>query len=65
MSNRTDDTERYIIYASFFIIVILSVLLGLSETDYYSIITIFMIVAIAISNIIYLYGKYRKKGKLF
>ena len=61
MSNGTGDTERYIIYASFFIIVILSVLLGLNESDYLSILTIFMIAIIAIGNIVYLYGKYRKR----
>jgi len=60
ISNKMSESERKILYASLFLIVIVAVILGLREDDIYSLISLFLIVVIAISNVLYFYTKMKK-----
>jgi hypothetical protein len=60
ISNKMTESERKILYASLFLIVIVAVILGLREDDIYSLISLFLIVVIAISNVLYFYTKMKK-----
>lgn len=58
---KVNETERRIIYLSFAIIIILSLLMNYSQDQMTSLITLFLIIMIAIANIIYFNSKRKSK----
>ena len=61
MKPRISDTERRLIYLSLIVIVVLAVLMQYGLQDIYSLVALFIIVVVAIGNIVYLYNRSRKK----
>ena len=61
MSNRISENERRIIYLSVFVVIMLAIFFGLSNDQTYSIIAVLLIVIIAIGNVVYIYGRMRRK----
>jgi lipoprotein signal peptidase len=61
MSNRISENERRIIYLSVFVIIMLTILFGLHNDQTYSIVAMLLIVIVAIGNIVYIYGRMRRK----
>lgn len=61
MSERLERIDSRLIYASLLVIVVLALLTHLSTDKTQSLVTVFMIVIIALGNIGYLYGRFKKR----
>ena len=59
MSNKMNKNERRIIYLPCFVVIVLTILLGLSNNQSYSLVSVLFII-IAIGNIVYFYWKMSK-----
>jgi hypothetical protein len=61
MSNKMSENERRIVYLSVLVVVVLAILLGLSNDQTYSAVTVLFIVIVVIGNIIYIYRRMKHK----
>jgi undecaprenyl pyrophosphate phosphatase UppP len=60
MSNKMSENERRIVYLSVLVVAVLAILLGLSNDQTYSAVTVLFIVIIVIGNIIYFYRRMKR-----
>ncbi len=61
MSNKMSENERRIVYLSVLVVAVLAILLGLSNDQTYSAVTVLFIVIVVIGNIIYFYRRMKRK----
>jgi heme/copper-type cytochrome/quinol oxidase subunit 2 len=55
------ENERRIVYLSMLVVAVLAILLGLSNDQTYSAVTVLFIVIVVIGNIIYFYRRMKRK----
>ncbi len=64
MSNKISENERRIVYLSVLVVVVLAILLGLSNDQTYSIVAVLFIIIVVIGNVVYFYGRMRRKPEV-
>ncbi|MFH0897863.1 MAG: hypothetical protein V1850_07470 [Candidatus Bathyarchaeota archaeon] len=63
MAERLGEIKRRILIVSFFAIMVLAIVRHLSADQATSLFAVFLIILIALANIGYIYGRFRKREK--